>query len=478
MPEIALTPGARVIADLHLDPHAAGPWNAFRAWLARLEAPALLVLGDLFEYWTGAPPARQPEYVALLDELRARAARGTALHFLHGNRDFLLGRSFERAVGGRVHARGLLGRTPAGARVLFLHGDELATRDRSYQRLRLVLRNPLVRGLVQATPAALSRAAARVLRRRSRSAVAAKSLSTVELQGDAVRAWCARHDARHLVCGHAHRFRDEALATGGRWIVLDAFGGARDVLRLDARGELVAESSAQHADAALQPAPRALSSGAQMIVALDGPAGVGKSSVARALARALGFFFLDTGAMYRAVTLAVLERDLEPADATACTRVAEELVLAFDAQGRILLDGRAGEPAIRGPAVTHAVSLVSAHGGVRAAVVARQRELVASTPGVVAEGRDTTTVVFPRATHKFYLSASAAERARRRALQEGTPGRRAEIEAELERRDVLDSTRAHSPLRFTADALRIETDGLTQEQVVARLLAHVRGERA
>ena len=105
LPEIALLPGTCVIADLHLDPRAAGPWNAFRAWLARLEAPALLVLGDLFEYWIGSLQAREPEYVALLDELRARAAHGTELHFLHGNRDFLLGRDFERAVGGRVHGK-------------------------------------------------------------------------------------------------------------------------------------------------------------------------------------------------------------------------------------------------------------------------------------------------------------------------------------------------------------------------------------
>ena len=214
-----------------------------------------------------------------------------------------------------------------------------------------------------------------------------------------------------------------------------------------------------------------------MIVALDGPAGVGKSTVARALARELGLLFLDTGAMYRAVTWSVLERGLDPADGAACGRVARELVLAFDAEGHILVDGRPGEPAIRGPEVTRQVSLVAAHAPVREAVVAEQRALAARAGGVVAEGRDTTTAVFPRADHKFYLDASPAERARRRALQEGQPGRQAEIQAELERRDRLDSSRAHSPLLQSDDALLVDTDGLTAAEVVARLLALVRADR-
>ena len=214
-----------------------------------------------------------------------------------------------------------------------------------------------------------------------------------------------------------------------------------------------------------------------MIIALDGPAGAGKSTVAAAVARALGFAFLDTGAMYRAVTLVVLERGIAPEDATACAAVARALALGFDAQGRIHIDGRPGEPAIRGPAVTGAVSIVSAHGGVREAVVAEQRQLAAGSAGVVAEGRDTTTVVFPRADHKFYLHASARERARRRALQEHSPEREQEIQAEIERRDRLDSSRPHSPLVQAADALRIDTDGLPVEQVVERILARVRRGR-
>jgi cytidylate kinase len=477
-PEIVLPPGTRAIADLHLDPREAGAWRAFGAWIAELRAaPALLVLGDLFEYWSGAAQARDPAYAGLLAALRARAREGTALHFLHGNRDFLLGLSFARAVEGHVHAGGLIGRTPSGARVLFLHGDELATRDKSYQALRAVLRSGLVRAMARAAPPALATATARALRRRSHRAVARKRASYVELQATAAARWCARSRAQHLVCGHAHRFRDEALAGGARWIVLDAFGGERDLLRVTEEGGLVVESSGA---TRLQGARAGLSSSpglgtARTIIALDGPAGVGKSTVARALARELGLFFLDTGAMYRAVTLAVLERGVEPADEAACTAVARELGLGFDAEGKVLLDGRPGEPAIRGPEVTRAVSLVSALPGVRAAVVARQRALAEEHGGLIAEGRDTTTVVFPDARYKFYLTASPAERAHRRALQENALGRLEEIRAEIERRDRLDSSRAHSPLRASADAIHIETDGLAPEEVVARLLAHVRG---
>jgi cytidylate kinase/UDP-2,3-diacylglucosamine diphosphatase len=482
LPEIALPAGTRVIADLHLDPQRSLSWRAFEGWLASLErVPALLVLGDLFEYWLGPAQARDPAYAGLLAALRARARAGTALHFLRGNRDFLLGPDFEGAVEGRVHAGGLIGRTSSGARVLFLHGDELATRDRSYQRLRRVLRSRAVRALAHAAPIGLAEAAARALRGKSERAVAAKSAAYVELQAGAAAAWCAASRASHVVCGHAHRYRAELLEQGARWIVLDAFGGARDVLLVTEEGELASEGSGALPPAHTGTAPlrgRASSlSSSPMIIAVDGPAGVGKSTLARALARELGLFFLDTGAMYRAVTLAALERGLAPADETACGQVARTLALAFDREGHILLDGRPGEPAIRGPEVTRAVSLVATHPSVRSAVVARQREIAEEQGGVVAEGRDTTTVVFPYATHKFYLTASLEERARRRAREENALERLPEIRADIERRDRLDSSRTHSPLVAAPDARRIETDGLGLEEVVARILHHVRGSQ-
>lgn len=214
-----------------------------------------------------------------------------------------------------------------------------------------------------------------------------------------------------------------------------------------------------------------------MIIAIDGPAGAGKSTVARRIAEVLGWTFLDTGAMYRAVTLTVLRRGIDPDAEEACGEVARSLELGFDPQGRILIDGEPGEPGIRSEEVTGAVSAVSAHPSVREAVVKVQRALAAGTAGaggLVAEGRDTTTVVFPDATHKFFLIATAAERARRRARELDQEDRVAEIQAEIERRDAYDTTRATSPLRQAPDATVVDTDGLDLEEVIATLLRHVR----
>jgi len=211
-----------------------------------------------------------------------------------------------------------------------------------------------------------------------------------------------------------------------------------------------------------------------MIIAIDGPAGAGKSTVARRVASELGLAFLDTGAMYRAVTLVVLEQGSHPSDAEACERVARTLHLEFDDAGRILMDGAPGEPDIRSQTVTLNVSAVSAHPGVRDAIVAEQREIAAQSRGVVAEGRDTTTVVFPAADLKFFLNASKQERARRRAEQEGRPDEQEAILADIDRRDRLDATRAHSPLLKAPDAIEIDADGLSVEDVVARILDEVR----
>jgi cytidylate kinase len=211
-----------------------------------------------------------------------------------------------------------------------------------------------------------------------------------------------------------------------------------------------------------------------MIIAIDGPAGSGKSTVARALARALELSFLDSGAMYRAVTLAALEHDVDPMDAEGCAKIAHALKLEFDAQGRIHIDGRAGEPAIRGETVTRAVSSVSAHSLVRRAIVPQQRAEAARRGGIVAEGRDMGSVVFPEADFKFFLTASAQVRALRRARELGQEERVKEILADIELRDHLDSSRKDSPLVCAADALRIDTDELDADEVVRALLVHVR----
>lgn len=212
-----------------------------------------------------------------------------------------------------------------------------------------------------------------------------------------------------------------------------------------------------------------------MIVAIDGPAAAGKSTVARNLARKLGLRFLDTGAMYRAIAWKVLLEGIDPRDAVGCERVANETQLSFDDLGRVLVDGVEGEPHIRSVDVTLAASPVATHFGVRNAMVPQQRRVAKNAPkGVVAEGRDTTTVVFPDADYKVYLSASAKERARRRAEQEGNPERASEIEAEIERRDRTDSERDHSPLRVADDAIVIETDEHSADEVVRAIYDQIR----
>lgn len=193
-----------------------------------------------------------------------------------------------------------------------------------------------------------------------------------------------------------------------------------------------------------------------MIVAIDGPAGAGKSTVARAVAAALGFAYLDTGAMYRAVSLAE-----DPAAADVRLE-----------NGRVLLDGRDVTEEIRTPPATVAASRVAERPDVRAAMVARQRELIGDGDWV-AEGRDIGTVVAPDAAIKVFLTASAAERARRRAQQTNRP--QDEVLAEQHERDERDSNRAASPLAPAADAVALDTTGLTLEQVVDRVVFLARG---
>jgi len=210
-----------------------------------------------------------------------------------------------------------------------------------------------------------------------------------------------------------------------------------------------------------------------MVIAIDGPAGAGKSTVARALAAELGFTYLDSGAMYRCVALAALRNELDLGDAEVMDELARSITISLDGE-RVGLDGEDVSAEIRGPAVSEASSRVSVHPGVREAMVARQRELIAAGR-FVAEGRDIGTVVSPDSPLKVFLTASAEERARRRAAQTGEAPA-AVLAAQLER-DRRDETREHSALRAAADAVEIDTTGLSQEQVVKRVaeLARDRG---
>lgn len=204
-----------------------------------------------------------------------------------------------------------------------------------------------------------------------------------------------------------------------------------------------------------------------VVIAIDGPAGSGKSTIARAVAETLGYVYLDTGAMYRAVTFAVLARGFKPSQGEAVTAVAREVRIELGPP--VLVDGVDATTAIRGPEVTAAVSAVAAHPGVRTEMVRRQRALVAPLDGVVVEGRDITTVVFPDAEVKVFLTASADERAERRALQDAEPDAGAVARA-MARRDRLDSTREASPLRVADAAVVLDTTGSTIDEVVEEVL--------
>jgi cytidylate kinase len=224
------------------------------------------------------------------------------------------------------------------------------------------------------------------------------------------------------------------------------------------------------------------------VVAMDGPSGTGKSTVSRRFARDGGAAYLDTGAMYRAVTLAVLRAGL-PADACAdaMLTVAQAARLRSGTDPcapHIELDGEDVEAEIRGGEVTRAVSAVSAVPAVRRLLVQRQRDLIADalvkTGGAVVEGRDIGSVVLPDAPLKVYLTAPAEVRAARRAAQDRKAGRVADVDAvlaDVRRRDRLDSTRATSPLHAAADAVVLDTDGLSVDAVLTRLmeLAQERG---
>ena len=213
----------------------------------------------------------------------------------------------------------------------------------------------------------------------------------------------------------------------------------------------------------------------QPIVAIDGPSGVGKSTLSKLLANELGFVNLDTGAMYRAVALAVARRGLEPDDAIALGRLADALAIEFVRNAgseRVLLDGEDVSTAIRTPEISLLTSRVSACPAVREALVRKQRELCARG-GCVLEGRDIGTVVFPDAEVKFFLVASAAERGRRRFLElqaKGVAVDLAKTVAEVEARDNHDSSRSHSPLYRAADAVEIDTTDRGIDQVLAEML--------
>jgi CMP/dCMP kinase len=207
------------------------------------------------------------------------------------------------------------------------------------------------------------------------------------------------------------------------------------------------------------------------VIAIDGPAGSGKSTVARALAKRLGLDYLDTGAMYRAVAFAALRRGIDPDDAEPVARLVRNLELSVG-DAEVMVDGMDATIEIRGPEVTRAVSAVAANPEVRRELCRRQREWGEDHGGGVVEGRDIGTVVFPEADLKVYLTASEEERADRRTkevldLDYDT------VAADIARRDYVDSTRAVSPLTVPDDAVVIDTTGRSIDDVVNLVLDHL-----
>lgn len=223
-----------------------------------------------------------------------------------------------------------------------------------------------------------------------------------------------------------------------------------------------------------------------MIVAIDGPAASGKSTVARALAQSHGLAYLDTGAMYRAIAVEALRRGIDVDDGPALTALSRQVVVSFEHESgsamptKVLVDGRDVTRDIRTPEADAAVSPVSAVAGVREAMVDQQRAIAAVAEHTVLEGRDIGTVVFPNADVKVFLTASTHERARRRTVDmvdRGVAMTHDEVQAKLESRDAYDSTREASPLICATDAVQIDTTGMTVDEVVDAIGALVEAKR-
>jgi len=218
-----------------------------------------------------------------------------------------------------------------------------------------------------------------------------------------------------------------------------------------------------------------------MIIAIDGPAGAGKSTVARLCAKKLGFIYLDTGAIYRALTLKALNKNIDFHDHERLIQMSKDTQLAIsnnqDGSAKILLDGEDVSRMIREPRVNQLVSVLARIKGVRQEMLALQRSIGRQGDSVV-DGRDIGTIVFPRADKKFYLDADFAERAKRRFKELNEAGSHAsleEVESDLRSRDNIDSSREFAPLKKADDAIYIDTTNMSIQEVVNTILKHING---
>nr|WP_258363610.1 (d)CMP kinase [Halanaerobium congolense] len=214
------------------------------------------------------------------------------------------------------------------------------------------------------------------------------------------------------------------------------------------------------------------------VIAIDGPGGAGKSTIAKLLAKKLNYLHLDTGAMYRAITLAALKEDVDFNNKKLLTKIAKKVNISFNENGEIFLNSKNVSEEIRSSKVNEHVSQTAAVKGVRDILVNKQQQLARNNK-VVMDGRDITTVVLPEAEHKFFLTASLNERAKRRYEEVKSKGKNAdfeEIKKSIARRDKLDSERKHSPLKQAEDAVLIDTTNLTIDEVLKKMISLIKGE--
>jgi len=434
---------------------------------ARQKVDAVFLLGDVFRAWLGRASLRDEGLRPFLEALRNLTREGIWVVMLHGNHDFLMGDELMESCGVDVIA-GRLQVSLGDQRVLLTHGDRYCVRDIDYQRLHRVLRSRAMRWLWSIAPPAVLRWVASGLLSSASRATVAKPMSVMSIVDEAVQAELAE-GADVVVCGHVHAARDDRLDIGdrsGRLVVMADFETTGSHVGYD-DGRLVLFS----ADTRWAPPPTP-------VIAIDGPAGSGKSSVSRALARRLGWARLDSGALYRAFALAAIDRGLALDDVQALSDLAEEIDLRLDSTGRVTLDGRAvKDERLRSPEVSAAVSPVAAVPSVRSALLGIQRRAGTGQAGLVAEGRDMASVVFPDATLAIYLDAPLEQRAARRLAQNPSEGLTLEaVVAALRERDDRDSRRATAPLTRAEGAVILNTSDLDLDQVVERVAALI-GDR-
>jgi cytidylate kinase len=482
--------GVAVVSDVHASEAEPGSAAAFAGFLrsgALDGASRLVLLGDLFDAWFGARMARVPFYRGVLEAIAAVARRGVAVTFVAGNRDFLFDASVARPFGIEVFPGDELPVDPFARRALLLHGDTLCTEDAAYQRLRRVVRSAPARFLARTLPHGALHRIARSLRRRSVAAVEAKPPRVLEISRDAAASALRRHGARDLVCGHVHEAAVRAIGVDGGASMLYTLGSWSErggtYAMLGPTGPRLVRHVAAPGASALEPggsdAPRSSISGpsrARRIVTLDGPAGSGKSTIARDLARRLGWRYLDSGALYRAVTHRVLRDGVPLDDDDAVAEAVRRLRVEMSDGRSVRIDGEDVSSRLRDPDVTRNVSRVAEIPAVREMLLPVQRQQ-ALEGDLVAEGRDMGSVVFPEADRKFFLDASLEERAERRRKELSARGENEPIDRVIEdvrRRDEWDSTRRTAPLRRGDDFITVDTTNLSRERVIEILLDLVR----